>query len=76
MASEILCNYLFDDMCDLEEALGYLLTEYFGQDTTDDYPIILVEDSNGNPLNRAQLHEQILTDGSKVYKIVLDRTGA
>jgi hypothetical protein len=66
----------FENLCDLEEVLG-ILKEAAGRAAgtrcEDTYPIILVEDDSGNPLDRMHLYETPLTDGSKVYKVVLCR---
>jgi hypothetical protein len=72
MAHRLLSTVKFEDASEFDEYLYDLLSlTTNGED--EEYPVVLVEDSNGNALNIVKLYEGTLTDGSKVYKIVLDR---
>jgi hypothetical protein len=73
--SKLLATESFTDVSQLEDVLHYILVDS-GDDTDEDYPLILVEDANGNPLNNLSFYENTLTDSSKTYKVVLGRTGA
>ena len=74
MSEELLSTAHFKNASEMDDAI-YCLIAILPED--DDYrlPTVLIEDANGNTLNRAKLYEDTLTDGSKVYKIVLGKAG-
>ena len=73
--SKLLHTEMFNDACELEDAINTLKYTAEAADGSEDeemFPVIHVQDEHGNRFNRAQLYEQTLTDGSKVFHIELN----
>jgi hypothetical protein len=68
---DLYTKFKFHDVFELQEALQDLLDELPEKDEGI-YPVVYVEDCYGNQFNTAKVYENTFTDGSKVFKVVLD----